>query len=75
MRVLSQVTLQSITGGCGETTCQQATLAFLESCSYDNMKKINQIFKSVVLSPDMKDADAETIRLAMIAAVKADFNN
>lgn len=74
MKTLSQANLNSITGGCGKPSCQQATLAFLDVCTYEEMKKINQIFKTVILSPEMADANDETLRLAMIAAVKADFN-
>lgn len=73
MKKLTQSHLNQITGGCGKPSCEKATLAFLDVCTYEEMKKINQIFKSVILSPEMASADDETLRLAMIAAIKADF--
>lgn len=74
MKTLAQSHLTLITGGCGKPSCEKATLAFLDVCTYEEMKKINLIFKNVILSPDMANADDETLRKAMITAIKADFN-
>lgn len=74
MKTLTFSALTTVAGGCGKPSCQEATLAFLEVCTFEEMKKINQIFKSVILSPEMNGADDATLLAAMTAAIKADFN-
>lgn len=74
MKILALSTLKSIAGGCGKPSCQEATLAFIDICTFEEMKKINQIFKSVILNPEMATADDLTLRSAMTAAIKANFN-
>ncbi len=73
MKTLSLSMLDVIAGGCGKPSCQEATLAFIDICTFEEMKKINQIFKSVILNPNMEGADDLTLRSAMTAAIKADF--
>ncbi len=59
-----------VSGGCGDNSCQIATLDFLEACSMAQMIQINTIFKQVLLSDAMKDADSDTKKAALIAAIE-----
>ncbi len=59
-----------VSAGCGDNSCQMATLDFLEVCSMEQMFEINKIFKQILLSDAMKDADSDTKKAALIAAIE-----
>ena len=59
-----------ISAGCSDNSCQIATLDFLQACSMAQMIQINTIFKQVLLSDAMKDADSDTKKAALIAAIE-----
>lgn len=59
-----------VSGGCPDN-CQDATLVFLHTCTMEQMIKVNQIFKTILLSEEMKNVDNDTKISALIAAIEA----
>ncbi len=68
---LNESHLSLISAGCGSDACQEATLNFLQSCTMEQMKEVNRIFKNILLSDEMKNVDNETKIAALIAAIEA----
>ncbi len=68
---IEETQLHAITGGCGEDSCKDATLNFLNACSMEQMFAINQIFKTILLSDEMKGVDNDTKIAALIEAIQA----
>ncbi|MGD9591717.1 MAG: hypothetical protein AB7V32_04260 [Candidatus Berkiella sp.] len=71
LTTLNQNQLFCVSAGCGEDSCQQATLNFLHTCTMEQMKEINLIFKAILLSDEMINADSDTKKAALIAAIQS----
>ncbi len=63
--------LSFISAGCGDNTCTDATLNFLHSCTMEQMKAVNTIFRTILLSDEMINVDNDTKIAALIAAIEA----
>ncbi|MBN9286543.1 MAG: hypothetical protein BGO43_06325 [Gammaproteobacteria bacterium 39-13] len=70
MRLLHSHEQVIISAGCMEGACLQTTLEFLNNCSYSQMQQINVVFKSIILSDEMKGADEATLKAALINAIQ-----
>jgi hypothetical protein len=75
MRKLTLTESNLVSAACGEENCQKATLDMLELCSASQRYLINMTLKTIALSDEMKNADPEKVRSAMITAIQnMDFN-
>lgn len=70
MRTLHIDETPTISAGCLDNSCLETTLEFLHNCSYPQMQQINALFKSIILSDEMKGADEATIKAALIDAIQ-----
>ena len=68
---LTQDQLLAVAGGCGQESCKEATLNFLDTCTMEEMIQINKIFKNILLSDEMKGVDNDTKIAALIAAIES----
>lgn len=70
LKTLQIEELLFVAGGCGEQTCQEATLEFLQICTMPEMVEINKVFKQILLSDAMINADSDAKKAALIAAIQ-----
>ncbi|MBS0286971.1 MAG: hypothetical protein JSR17_06730 [Proteobacteria bacterium] len=70
LKVLNPAELLAVSGGC-PNNCKDATLVFLNTCTMEQMIEINKIFKTILLSDEMKNVDNDTKIAALIAAIEA----
>jgi hypothetical protein len=68
--MLNPVELHHIGGGCPDDSCQAATLNLLNDCNMTQLREINQIFKKILQSEEMQNADDATKIAALIAAIQ-----
>lgn len=70
MRILNQIECNVASGACGDVSCKVAALKMLAICSPTQRYIINMTLKAIALSDEMKNADPEVIKAAMIMAIQ-----
>lgn len=68
MKILNMQDQFNVSAGCGE--CKAATIEMIRSCTMDQMNMIKQVFKHVVMHPDMANADGETLKAAFAIGIE-----
>lgn len=74
MRQIDLLEQHIISAGCDNESCKDITLALLETCDFAQMHQVNSLFKSIMLSDQMKGVDSDTLKAALVTAIQnADF--
>lgn len=60
----------SIHGGCADNSCSKAAVDFLQACTDEQLKLLNMLWKELVLSEALRQADPEVVKFALINVVE-----
>lgn len=71
MKLMSMQNTLIVSGGCD--SCKESTLEMLNQCDYSQLQFINALFKSVILSEEMRNADDDALIKALTQIVKENY--